>query len=61
MSIKKEKIPIVRFKDFSEPWIKNQLSEVAEFSKGRGYSKKICNLTEHQSFYMVNFIRVMSQ
>lgn len=40
MSIKKEKIPIVRFKDFSEPWIKNQLSEVAEFSKGRGYSKK---------------------
>ena len=40
MSIKKEKIPIVRFRDFSEPWIKNQLSEVAEFSKGRGYSKK---------------------
>ena len=34
------KIPIVRFRDFSEPWIKNQLSEVAEFSKGRGYSKK---------------------
>lgn len=40
MSIKKEKIPIVRFRDFSEPWIKKQLSEVAEFSKGRGYSKK---------------------
>lgn len=40
MSIKKEKIPIVRFRDFSEPWIKNQLSEIAEFSKGRGYSKK---------------------
>jgi hypothetical protein len=40
MSIKKEKIPIVRFKDFSEPWFQNQLSEVAEFSKGRGYSKK---------------------
>ena len=36
MSIKKEKIPIVRFRDFSEPWIKKQLSEVAEFSKGRG-------------------------
>ena len=45
MSIKKEKIPIVRFRDFSEPWIKNQLSEVAEFSKGRGYSKK--NLQSH--------------
>ena len=27
-------------RDFSEPWIKKQLSEVAEFSKGRGYSKK---------------------
>lgn len=40
MSIKKEKIPIVRFRDFSEPWIKNQLSEIAEFSKGKGYSKK---------------------
>lgn len=40
MLIKKEKIPIVRFKDFSEPWFQNQLSEVAEFSKGRGYSKK---------------------
>ena len=40
MSIKKEKIPIVRFIDFSEPWLKKQLSEVAEFSKGRGYSKK---------------------
>ena len=40
MSSKKEKIPIVRFKDFSEAWLKNQLSEVAEFSKGRGYSKK---------------------
>ncbi|MCY7138570.1 restriction endonuclease subunit S [Streptococcus gordonii] len=40
MSIKKEKIPIVRFRDFSEPWLKNQLSEVADFSKGRGYSKK---------------------
>ncbi|WP_065427351.1 restriction endonuclease subunit S [Streptococcus parasanguinis] len=45
MSIKKEKIPVVRFRDFSEPWIKNQLSEVAEFSKGRGYSKK--NLQSH--------------
>ena len=40
MSIKKEKIPIVRFRNFSEPWLKKQLSEVAEFSKGRGYSKK---------------------
>ena len=40
MSIKKEKIPIVRFRAFSEPWVQNQLSEVAEFSKGRGYSKK---------------------
>ena len=40
MSNKKEKIPIVRFRDFSEPWLKKQLSEVAEFSKGRGYSKK---------------------
>ena len=40
MSIKKEKIPIVRFRDFSEPWLKKLLSEVAEFSKGRGYSKK---------------------
>lgn len=40
MSSKKEKIPIVRFKDFSEAWLTNQLSEVAEFSKGRGYSKK---------------------
>ena len=45
MSIKKEKLPVVRFRDFSEPWIKNQLSEVAEFSKGRGYSKK--NLQSH--------------
>lgn len=45
MSIKKGKIPVVRFRDFSEPWIKNQLSEVAEFSKGRGYSKK--NLQSH--------------
>ena len=40
MSIRKEKIPIVRFRAFSEPWFQNQLSEVAEFSKGRGYSKK---------------------
>ena len=40
MSKKKEKVPIVRFRDFSEPWLKNQLSEVAEFSKGKGYSKK---------------------
>ena len=40
MSIKKEKIPIVRFRNFSEPWLKKQLSEVAEFWKGRGYSKK---------------------
>ena len=40
MSTRKEKIPIVRFRAFSEPWFQNQLSEVAEFSKGRGYSKK---------------------
>ena len=40
MSKKKEKVPIVRFKAFSAPWFQNQLSEVAEFSKGRGYSKK---------------------
>ena len=40
MSKKKEKVPIVRFRDFSEPWLKTQLSEVAEFSKGKGYSKK---------------------
>lgn len=40
MSSRKEKIPIVRFGAFSEPWFQNQLSEVAEFSKGRGYSKK---------------------
>ena len=40
MSTRKEKIPTVRFKAFSEPWFQNQLSEVAEFSKGRGYSKK---------------------
>ena len=40
MSNRKEKIPIVRFRAFSEPWFQNQLSEVAEFSKGRGYSKK---------------------
>ena len=40
MSTRKEKIPIVRFRVFSEPWFQNQLSEVAEFSKGRGYSKK---------------------
>ena len=32
MSIKKEKIPIVRFRDFSEPWIKKQFSELAEIS-----------------------------
>ena len=40
MSTRKEKIPTVRFRAFSEPWFQNQLSEVAEFSKGRGYSKK---------------------
>lgn len=40
MSTRKEKIPTVRFIAFSEPWFQNQLSEVAEFSKGRGYSKK---------------------
>ena len=40
MSTRKEKIPIVRFRAFSEHWFQNQLSEVAEFSKGRGYSKK---------------------
>ena len=40
MSTRKEKIPIVRFRAFSEPWFQNQVSEVAEFSKGRGYSKK---------------------
>ena len=40
MSTRKEKIPTVRFRAFSEPWFQNQLSEVAAFSKGRGYSKK---------------------
>ena len=40
MSTRTEKIPTVRFRAFSEPWFQNQLSEVAEFSKGRGYSKK---------------------
>ena len=61
MSIKKEKIPIVRFRDFSEPWLKKLLSEVAEFSKGRGYSKK--DLQSHGTpiIYMVVFIRIMSQ
>ena len=34
MSTRKEKIPTVRFRAFSEPWFQNQLSEVAEFSKG---------------------------
>ena len=40
MAITEEKVPIVRFEEFLGPWFQNQLSEVAEFSKGRGYSKK---------------------
>ena len=34
-----ECVPRVRFDGFSEPWQERKLDEVAEFSKGNGYSK----------------------
>ena len=36
---KGEKVPKVRFPGFTSPWEQRKLGEVAEFSKGTGYSK----------------------
>ncbi len=33
------KTPQIRFKDFSDEWEEKKLGEIAEFSKGKGYSK----------------------
>ena len=32
-------IPAIRFKGFSDTWEQRKLGDVAEFSKGNGYSK----------------------
>lgn len=40
MSNKEEKIPNIRFKDFEDVWKKINLNELANFSKGKGYTKK---------------------
>lgn len=32
-------LPKLRFTEFSEPWSKNKLGEIAQFSKGKGISK----------------------
>ncbi|MDN2453535.1 restriction endonuclease subunit S [Lactobacillus sp. UCMA15818] len=44
---KEEKIPELRFPGFTEVWEQRKLGEVAEFSKGNGYTKK--DLTENGS------------
>jgi type I restriction enzyme S subunit len=35
----KKTVPELRFRGFTDPWEQRQLGEVAEFSKGQGYSK----------------------
>ncbi|EPC15376.1 Type I restriction-modification system, specificity subunit S [Lacticaseibacillus paracasei subsp. paracasei Lpp122] len=40
-------VPQFRFKDFSDSWEQRKLGEVAEFSKGNGYTKE--DLTENGS------------
>ena len=35
----KAKEPVIRFKGFSDEWEERKLNDVAEFCKGRGYSK----------------------
>ena len=39
MSKQEERRPSIRFKGYTEPWEQRKLGEVAEFTKGRGYSK----------------------
>ena len=39
MSKKEERRPSIRFKGYTEPWEQRKLGEVAEFTKGKGYSK----------------------
>ena len=39
MSKQEERRPSIRFKSYTEPWEQRKLGEVAEFTKGRGYSK----------------------
>ena len=34
------KKPQIRFKDFPDGWLETELKNIAEFSKGKGYSKK---------------------
>ena len=35
----KKKVPELRFKGFTDPWVQRNLSDLATFSKGKGYSK----------------------
>gem|GEM_PF-2307335 len=39
-----ESVPEIRFKGFTDPWEQRKLGELADFSKGQGYSKS--DLTE---------------
>ena len=44
MSENKENVPKLRFPGFTDPWEQRKASEIAEYSKGSGYSKE--DLTE---------------
>ena len=37
----KQMTPAIRFKGFANAWVQRNLGEIAEFSKGSGYSKAI--------------------
>ena len=39
MKDKQAKYPQLRFKGFTDPWVQRNLSDLATFSKGKGYSK----------------------
>ena len=39
MSKQEERRPSIRFKGYTEPWEQRKLGEVADFTKGKGYSK----------------------
>ena len=38
------KVPQIRFKGFTDAWVKRKLGECATFSKGIGYSTRFMNM-----------------